>query len=696
MQKFIIERSQKIHTAKLEKLKETAFKKYNIVFNDDWFVNRTQLNFPKESRWLLSLGPKFALPSTKQNFSAIHTIADIEQCIQNLNEESKKETIRTKFSNRVASYKNKIRNTPREKFIIRIFLNTQKFIKEQKGKIIVTTSDKGNKTVIMDREDYDSKILKLLEDKNTYRPIRTDPTDFLQRKNNKLVNELYKNKYIDAYTKNVLICDSGNAPRFYGLPKIHKDNTPLRPICSSMNVPCYKLSQHVSQILRSLVNPELNIKNAVELKNKLNQMKIEEDEVVVSFDAVSLFTNIPINMTIKHIMKQWPKITNNSNIPRSKFLEILNFCLIDNNYFVHNKRVYNQIYGMPMGNPLSPTLADIVMDNLITESIEECEKNKMNIKFITKYVDDILLICKKTNVSEILEIFNGYHPKLKFTSEFEENNKIPYLNTLVIKEDGFIKLDWYQKNIASGRIINFLSNHPRNQIINTAKNLINTVDSISDPTYKNKNKNKLENILRCNNFPNQLIQKLLKNNFNKTNISCSITNNNTDGNHKRFFKINYTPKITDYKSLKEMFNNSCNNIKFALKPTNTLRQIYSNTKDKIEKEKRSNVVYEIPCKGNDREKCDQIYIGTTKRALGTRLSEHNKDVVNSKMTTALAQHMLTNNHKPDFGNIKILDIENKHNTRLTLESLRIQQKRQKTMNKKEDTDNISSSYFINI
>ena len=37
---------------------------------------------------------------------------------------------------------------------------------------------------------------KLLEDKATYKTICVDPTQKLQRTNNKLVMELYKNQYI--------------------------------------------------------------------------------------------------------------------------------------------------------------------------------------------------------------------------------------------------------------------------------------------------------------------------------------------------------------------------------------------------------------------------------------------------------------------------------------------------------------------
>lgn len=58
--------------------------------------------------------------------------------------------------------------------------------------------------------------------------------------------------------------------------------------------------------------------------------------------------------------------------------------------------------------------------------------------------------------------------------------------------------------------------------------------------------------------------------------------------------------------------------------------------------------------------------------------------------------MLETGHTADFETVKILDKENMEKKRYTIESLRIQQKRNLTMNLKEDTDNISASYRVAI
>lgn len=116
----------------------------------------------------------------------------------------------------------------------------------------------------------------------------------------------------------------------------------------------------------------------------------------------------------------------------------------------------------------------------------------------------------------------------------------------------------------------------------------------------------------------------------------------------------------------------------------------------VEKQQQNNVVYEIACKGNDEQKCDLIYIGTTKRNLQTRMCEHKNDIEKQKESTALSKHMICEKHKPDFERIKILDVETKQRKRFTIESLRIQQNIDRTMNLKEDTNNISFSYRVAI
>ncbi|XP_036329553.1 uncharacterized protein LOC118741687 [Rhagoletis pomonella] len=388
-------------------------------------------------------------------------------------------------------------------------------------------------------------------------------------------------------------------------------------------------------------------------------------------------------------MKQWSSLQKHTKIIKKQFLTILEFCLRENNYFVYDGTYYQQVYGMPMGNPLSPTIADIVLDKIIDDSIIELRSTDIYIKYITKYVDDIFAVVKMKDVEEILRIFNRQHTKIQFTLEKEKDNKLAFLDIEIYKNKNKLKTNWYTKAVASSRMINYHSNHPWTQKRNTAINFINKVNSLSDQEFMDQNKRKIRSILCKNGYPNKIIESLLTAAANK--ITCKSGNTKTkEDNCKIYTGVTYIPKLTDNKTLRKIIKN--NNVSYAHKPHHTIQAIYTKTKDKIGKEQLHNVVYEIKCQGKEGENCSKVYIGTTKRSLGTRINEHKLDAKNNKSTTALAQHLTENKHTADFDNAKVLDVENRTRRRMTLEGLRIQQKITEAMNFKEDVDNINCAY----
>ena len=56
---------------------------------------------------------------------------------------------------------------------------------------LVVTADKGVALWVIDKKDYIQKVNQLLEDKNTYRPLKMDPTN---KHKNRLINILRRIK----------------------------------------------------------------------------------------------------------------------------------------------------------------------------------------------------------------------------------------------------------------------------------------------------------------------------------------------------------------------------------------------------------------------------------------------------------------------------------------------------------------------
>ena len=90
--------------------------------------------------------------------------------------------------------------------------------------------------------------MDLLQDETKFSLIKEDPYKIslrLEDKVNRILRNLKENNSIDEATYTNLYT-SGSSPG-YGLPKVHKDNLPLRPIVSTYNTHNYNLCNRVER-----------------------------------------------------------------------------------------------------------------------------------------------------------------------------------------------------------------------------------------------------------------------------------------------------------------------------------------------------------------------------------------------------------------------------------------------------------------
>lgn len=418
-------------------------------------------------------------------------------------------------------------------------------------------------------------------------------------------------------------------------------------------------------------------------------MEVGVDECLVSFDVVSLFTSVPIEHFFNLINEKWESMEHFSRIPRELFMKLLKFCLVDGNYFLSNDKLYRQVAGAPMGSPLSPIVADIVMEDLLKTSINKLTRPP---KFISKYVDDIFAIMDRDQVLPFLRILNEYHGSLKFTYELEDRNCLPFLDLMVIIKDGRVVTNWYRKPTSSGRIVNYRSCHPRQQILNTAKGLIDRALRLSDPMFHKGNIKIIQDILDKNSFPTKITHKLINEIRQKHNrdIANPSQLHNAEGEEHRFLGATFVPGVAPY--IKRLTSRYDRKIKWGFSSNKNLSCMFTKLKGKIDKGQKSNVVYEIPCKGMADEECNKIYIGTTKQFLKSRMANHKSDInLGRGEKSALAQHCVSKKHRPGLEEVRILCTENNTKKRLILESLHIQSSKN-TINVKQDVENVHRSY----
>ena len=155
--------------------------------------------------------------------------------------------------------------------------------------------------VVMDKQDYINKAKQLLN-QNTYKVISKDPTNTIK---NKLINILKgiktktglgTNTYKSMYPTGCV------PPKFYGLPKIHKPDTPLRPIVSSCGSVTYGVAKKLAKILKRLVGKSPHhINSTQDFVEQARHFKLEAGECLSSYDVSALFTSVPIDPALKII-----------------------------------------------------------------------------------------------------------------------------------------------------------------------------------------------------------------------------------------------------------------------------------------------------------------------------------------------------------------------------------------------------------
>jgi hypothetical protein len=98
---------------------------------------------------------------------------------------------------------------------------------------------------------------------------------------------------LDPSIQKCLIPHNPQTPRIYGQPKIHKKDIPLRPIVSAIGAPTHALACFLVDKLQSFIGKTPSfIKDSSDFIQKTQHLHLDEQDIMVSFDVVSLFTKI--------------------------------------------------------------------------------------------------------------------------------------------------------------------------------------------------------------------------------------------------------------------------------------------------------------------------------------------------------------------------------------------------------------------
>nr|VZI05252.1 unnamed protein product [Spirometra erinaceieuropaei] len=376
----------------------------------------------------------------------------------------------------------------------------RELLKIRKMKDIVTLpADKGRSTVVMDKAEYCTKLGNLLMDEEAYVPSTVSEFKKLVNSINNTIGKLRK---AGALTRREALAAKASdtaMARFYGLPKVHKQGVPLRHIVSLRGTPTFGLSKWLYQRLCFLTKySEWTVKLAEEFLTRITHLEVEADEVMVSFDVISLFTSIPPALAIDIIdgfLREKYDETD-QQLKRAHIIELLELWF--KTFFTFNGQVYEQKKGTPMGSPLSGLIAEAVLQRLeqqdlaidtvelllqrkydktenrlghaqILQLLKFCLKTYFTFdgaissrpKFWALYADDTFVVIERDQVLTFQEHLNAVFPDIQFTMEEEENKQLAFLDVLVCRKDcGSLKTSVFRKATKKTKTLKFNSDNP--------------------------------------------------------------------------------------------------------------------------------------------------------------------------------------------------------------------------------------------
>jgi len=194
----------------------------------------------------------------------------------------------------------------------------------------------------------------MLDDEDSYKCLETNPTASTTKNVNKFVNNLLETSKITKEASFRLKTSDVTTLRLYGLPKLHKENIPLWPIVSFTDSPAYGLAKDLSALLKPLIGKsKCHVRNSSDFASSITQEILQTDEIISSFDVVSLFTYVPIQFALnvaKQRLQSDLELSHRTSLSTTDLIKGLEICLNSTNFYFRGKH-YKQVFGTAVGTP---------------------------------------------------------------------------------------------------------------------------------------------------------------------------------------------------------------------------------------------------------------------------------------------------------------------------------------------------------
>ena len=495
---------------------------------------------------------------------------------------------------------------------------------KKRSDVIITKPDKGNGVVLLKRSDYVDKMEVILNDTSKFLHIGTadanDRTVQIERALQAVLLRAKKAGHITAELYERIRPVGSVRPRMYGLPKLHKEGAPLRPILSMIGAPQHELAKWLTEVLKPVLDKysAYLLKDTFEFCDHVDEFSTRselnmESVCMCSFDVVSLFTNVPLHETVNVCMDVLYRddAVARPTIPEDLVRKLLLKATSDVE-FSFNGQLYRQIDGVAMGSPLGPILANIFIGHL--EASIPAEGMPL---LYDRFVDDTFSVfLNEGEANTFFGRLNSLHPNLTFTVEFERNRQLPFMDVLIEKVEGALTRAVYRKPTFTALYTRWDSFCPMNHKMNLIRSLTNRAVRICSEVTLEPEFNFLRTIFRENGYPSSVVEKVMS----SVKLRGARPDNGSyvlNQNVPILLKLPWIGAVSG--KFRREFEDVVVKADVSLKPVvvfTTRHAFHGKCKDVLPMTSRSNVVYLYKCC------CEQRYVGKTTQVLAERIKQH--------------------------------------------------------------------------
>ena len=354
-------------------------------------------------------------------------------------------------------------------------------------------------------------------------------------------------------------------------------------------------------------------------------------DILVSFDVISLFTNVPLKFTIDVITNKIYESSSRPAVTKEDFKKMLEF--VTSGLFLYRDKLYKQVDGVTMGSPLGPTLVNFCLAHFESQLLNHDSNENSSPALYARYVDDIFCVFRSgSSYQEFLNKLNKMHTNLKFTAEVGPS-VLPFLDTCVSlpsKEGDTYTTKVFRKSTYTGLMLNFSCLCPKKWKFGLVQCLLHRAYLISSDWHIfSKEIDFLKSVFVKNGYPVDFffacVNKFLNNKYD-TVSNAKIVEEKVE----TIFFVPYVglPSMIFGRKIRELLSRNYGIDVRIVYSTFKVKNYFS-LKCRTPLPLLANVVYKFNCLRD----ANVSYIGKTKRHLVTRVREH------SNTASAVCEHL---------------------------------------------------------